>query len=207
MYRKIFILTVALLAVFSFTRVDHARAGTVTPGETVVATINESLKILNDPSLSGMDQYKERRQKLWDTVKTIFNFKETSRRALGRNWLTITPQERKEFTDIFTKILRDFYIGKSDSYRGEKIVYVRELVRENRGKVQTHFFTVDQKKIVIDFSMHRVNGTWKIYDVIIEGVSMVSNYRSQFNSIIAKESFEGLMEKLAEKEKDIPDFF
>ena len=84
---------------------------------------------------------------------------------------------------------------------------MRELVDKNRGKVQTNFFTVDQKKIVIDFSMRKEDGAWKIYDVIIEGVSMVSNYRSQFNSIIAKESFAGLMEKLNEKEEEIPDFF
>lgn len=207
MHSKNLILTAALMIAFSFTGVDHAQADAPSPGETVVSTIDESLKILNDPSLNGMDQFKERRQKLWDAVKPIFNFEETSRRAMGRHWLPLTPQERQEFTDTFTKILRDFYIGKTDSYRGEKIVYVRELVHENRGKVQTNFFTIDQKKVVIDFSMHKVGGVWRIYDVIIEGVSMVSNYRSQFNSIIAKESFAGLMKKLSEKEEEIPDFF
>lgn len=207
MQNKNFILITILALLFGLTSSFPVQADTKTPGETVVATIDKSLKILNDPSLSGMDQFKERRQKLWNAVKEIFNFKETSRRALGRHWLALTPQERKEFTDTFTKILRDSYLGKSDSYRGEKIVYVRELVAKNRGKVQTNFFTLQEKKIIIDFSMKKIDGTWKVYDISVEGISMVSNYRSQFNSIIAKGSFEDLMEKLIEKEEEIPDFF
>jgi phospholipid transport system substrate-binding protein len=206
MYNKNLILAAILTVLFGFTGISYAQAPT-TPGETIVATINKSLEILNDPSLKGMDQFKERRQKLWDTVKAVFDFEETSRRALGQHWLPLTAQERQDFTDIFVKILRDFYLGKSDSYGGEKMVYVRELVQEDRGKVQTYFFTLDQKKIVIDFSMYKVDGTWKIYDVIVEGVSLISNYRSQFNSIISKESFAGLMEKLTEKEAEIPDLF
>ena len=207
MHNKNLTLVAVLVILLGFTGVYVTQANTPTPGETVVATINKSLDILNDPSLKGIDRFKERRQKLWDVVKTIFDFEETSRRALGQNWLPLTSQEKKEFTDTFVNILRDSYLGKSDSYSGEKIVYIRELVQENRGKVQTNFFTVNQKRIVIDFSMHKIDGTWKIYDVIIEGVSMVSNYRSQFNSIISKESFAGLMKKLTEKEEEIPDFF
>lgn len=207
MHNKNLILWILLINAFCLSSINHAWADESTPGETLVATIDQSLKILNDPALSGMDQFRERRQKLWNAVKPVFDFEETSRRALGRHWLPLTSEERQEFTETFTKILRDFYLGKSDSYRGEKLVYVRELVDKNRGKVQTNFFTVEQKKIIVDFSMHKVDGRWRVYDVIIEGVSMVSNYRSQFNSIIAKESFDVLMKKLIEKEEEIPDFF
>jgi len=150
-----------------------------------------------------MDHFSERRQKLWKTVSSVFNFEETSRRALGRHWLKRTPEEKEQFIEIFQNILKDFYLGKSDAYQGEKIVYIREVVKGNRAKVQTNFFTVDEKKIVIDFSMHHVNDSWKVYDITVEGVSMVGNYRSQFNSIIARSSFEKLMEKLKSKSAEI----
>jgi len=183
------------------------------PGELIVAKIDEGLKILNDPELQGMDRFKERKQKIWDVVNSVFDFEETSKRALGRHWIPLSSEERKEFTDAFVKILKNIYLGKTDSYQGQKIEYVRELVRDNRGKVQTNFFTVDEKKIVIDFNMHRIKavikcelvltGSWKAYDVIIEGVSIVSNYRTQFNSIMSKGSFEDLMEKLLKKSETL----
>jgi len=173
------------------------------PGELIVAKIDEGLKILNDPELQGMDRFKERKQKIWDVVNSVFDFEETSKRALGRHWIPLSSEERKEFTDAFVKILKNIYLGKTDSYQGQKIEYVRELVRDNRGKVQTNFFTVDEKKIVIDFNMHRINGSWKAYDVVIEGVSIVSNYRTQINSIMSKGSFEDLMEKLLKKSETL----
>ncbi len=173
------------------------------PGAVVVSKIDEGMKILNDPNLKGPEHAEERKQKLWEIVKTVFCFEETSRRALGRYWLKLTPEQRKAFTDKFTKILKDFYLGKTDSYQGEKMVYVRELVEGNRGKVRTNFFTADKKKITVDLSMLKINESWKIYDLIVEGVSVVSNYRNQFNSILAKGSFDTLMKKLDEKEKEI----
>lgn len=201
MIKKYFILLAFLITIMTLISVPPAFAKG--PGEIIVESIDEGLKILKDPDLQGMDQYKERRQKLWDTLKPVFNFKETAQRALGRHWLELTPEEKSKFIESFTNILRDLYLGKSDSYQGEKIVYIREIVSGNRGKVQTNFFTSENKKIVVDFSMHKVNDTWKVYDVIIEGISMVSNYRSQFNSIMSKGSFDELMEKLEEKESQI----
>ena len=117
----------------------------------------------------------------------------------GAPWI----RDREEFTDTFMRVLRNTYIGKTDNYKGQKIVYIRELVHGKRGKVQTNFFTSDGTKVIVDFSMHEVDGSWKVYDVIIESVSIISNYRSQFNSILSKESFEDLMEKLKEKEEEI----
>jgi len=169
----------------------------------IVKTIENSLEILKDPALSSIDKMSERREKLWEALSSIFNFEETSKRALGQYWLKLTPQERTDFTKTFSSILRDVYIGKSDNYRGEKIEYVREIVEGNRGKVQTIFHTVSNKKIVVDFSMKKYSGVWKIYDVSIEGVSMVSNYRSQFNSILTKSSFAELMTKLKDKKDEI----
>jgi len=200
--KNIFIVSI-LIATFLLAGASLASAEG--PGELVVAKIDEGLKILNDPELKGMDRFQERKQKIWNVVKSVFDFNETSRRALGRHWIPLDDTQKKEFTDAFVKVLKNIYLGKTDSYQGQKIEYVRELVRGKRGKVQTNFFTVDQKKIVVDFNMHKKDGSWRVYDVIIEGVSIVSNYRGQFNSIMSKGSFEELMEQLLEKSDSITD--
>jgi len=134
-----------------FFNLSHAYAQT--PGEAIVSTIARGLNILQDPQYQGMDNYFIRRQKLWEAVSPVFNFTETSKRAMGRHWLNLSHEQKKTFTDTFTKILKNVYLNKSDSYRGEKIVYVREIVRGKRAKVQTNFFTTSHKKITIDFSM------------------------------------------------------
>lgn len=169
------------------------------PGEVVVQTIDQGIRILEDPALSGFDKFQERKKKLWEILTPVFNFEETSRRALGRHWKDRTGEEQREFVSVFTQILRDIYLGKTDTYSGGKFIYIREIVKGKRGKVQTNFITSDQKKVVVDFSMRNFAGTWKVYDITIEGVSMVGNYRNQFNSILAKSPFEDLMEKLYKK--------
>jgi len=173
------------------------------PGQIVIDTIDRGLKILNDPELQGMDNYSIRRKKLWNTVSPVFNFEETSRRALGAHWRKRTPEEKQDFISTFKKILKNMYLSKSDSYQGERIEYVREIVRGNKAKVQSHFYTADQKKVVIDFSMKKNSETWKVYDISIEGVSMIGNYREQFNSILTNSTFAELMKKLKTKEGEI----
>ncbi len=189
-------LLIFLLTLFPL---PHSWAQDQGPGEIVVATIDRGIQILEDPELQGFDKFQERKDKLWGILTPVFNFKETSRRALGHHWKNRTDKEKKEFVEVFTQVLRDIYLGKTDTYSGGKFVYVREIVKGKRGKVQTNFITADQKKVVVDFSMRIDNGTWRIYDITIEGVSMVGNYRNQFNAILAKSSFEDLMEKLYKK--------
>jgi len=182
-----------------FLPLSHSWAQESGPGKIVVATIDRGIRILEDPALQGFDKFQERKDKLWAILTPVFNFKETSRRALGHHWKNRTDKEKEEFVSVFTQILRDIYLGKTDTYSGGKFIYVREIVKGNRGKVQTNFITSDKKKVVVDFSMRISEGTWKIYDITIEGVSMVGNYRNQFNAILAKSSFEELMEKLYKK--------
>lgn len=171
----------------------------VRPGKIVVQTIDRGIQILEDPSLQGLDKFRERKERLWSILTPVFSFEETSRRSLGYHWKIRTDDEREEFVSVFTQVLRDVYLGKTDSYSGGKFIYIREIVKGKRGKVQTHFITSDQKKVVVDFSMRIIEGTWKVYDITIEGVSMVGNYRNQFNAVIANSSFEELMEKLYKK--------
>jgi len=174
-----------------------------TPGQIVIHTIDKGLKILSDPSLQDFDKMPERRQKLWDAVKSVFSFEETAKLALGRYWNDRTAEERKEFTETFKNMLKNIYLEKSDEYSQENIVYLSEIVKGNRSKVYTKLITSDGKEIDAVFSMKIIHNEWKIYDVTVEGVSIVGNYRSQFNSVLSKSSFEDLMEKLREKEKKL----
>jgi len=169
------------------------------PGKVIIKTVAEGLKILKDPTLQVVEKWPERRKKMWKLLEPVFSFEQISKRALGRHWKTCTIQQKQEFTQLFTEILKDAYLVRAERYRGQDIVYIRERVRGNRSKIQTNFITGDGKKIAVTFNMIKINESWKIYDVIIEGVSMVSNYRSQFNSILTKSSFEELIQKMTEK--------
>ena len=169
------------------------------PGKVIIETVDEALRILKNPTLQMVEKWPERRQKMWELLEPVFSFEQISKRALGRHWKTCTIQQRQEFTQLFTEILKDAYLVKADRYYGQKIVYIQEKVRGNRSKIRTNFITNDGKKIAVTFSKIKNSESWKIYDVIIEGVSMVGNYRSQFNSILMKSSFEELLQKMTEK--------
>lgn len=197
-FRRFFSILIAALTITlsaSFVSADS-------PGKLIVAKIEEGIKVLKEPSLQGIDKFSLRREKLWETVSPILDFTETSKRALGPHWLKLSPEERETYTNAFVAVLKNIYLSKSDSYQGERIEFVREIISGNRGKVRTIFHTADGKKVIIDFSMHKKNNEWKVYDLQVEGVSIISNYRSQFNSILAKGTFEELMEKLLKKQNE-----
>jgi len=122
-----------------------------------------------------------------------------SKRALGQHWKKRSPEEKKEFVELFTNILKDAYIGKTDTYNGEKVVLLREKQDSDYAVVQTKFITKNGTEIAVDYSMLNNSGEWKIYDVIIEGVSMINNYRSQFNNILLKSPYENLVKRMQEK--------
>ena len=162
-------------------------------------TIDKGLVVLKEPSLKGNDKVNERRQKLWETISHIFNFEEMSKRALGQHWKKRSDEEKKEFVGLFTNILKDAYIGKTDAYSGEKVILMKERVDKEYATVQTKFILNTGSELVVDYNMLNNSGEWKIYDVIIEGVSLVNNYRSQFNSILIKSTYNELVQRIKEK--------
>lgn len=168
------------------------------PGKMIVNTIDKGLKILKDPSIKKEDK----KERLWKQLEPIFDFKAISKMALGRHWKKHTPEERKKFTDIFTTILKNVYLNKTASYSGKKVIFKQQFVQAGRAKVQTNIITDKGKKVSVDLSMHKIDGSWKVYDMTIEGVSIVNNYRSQFNTILSKSSFKDLLGKLREKVKN-----
>ncbi len=170
------------------------------PGKFVMKTIDSGLAILKDPSLKGPEKTQERRQKLWEEISFIFNFEEMSKRALGQHWKKSTPGEKTEFVELFTDVLKDSYIGKTDTYSGEKIVLLKEKQEDNNyAVVQTKIVLSTGSEVLVDYRMLNNDGKWTIYDVVIEGVSLVNNYRSQFNNILMKSSFAELLQKMKGK--------
>lgn len=186
-----------LILLFCLTMISASEAES--PGEFVVEKVKEGLAILHDPTLEGDDMKEARRKKLWVTLEPVFNFKEISMRVLGPHWRDINDSQKDEFSRLFTNHIKNIYLQKSDAYSGEEIVFLRESVHGSRSKVQTHFITEDGKRIAVDFTMKKTGDNWQIYDVLVEGVSIVSNYRKQFDSMLKRSTFDELITKLKEK--------
>lgn len=195
-YRKIiFVIFVGILFLTSASTFLFAGE----PQKIIMETIDKGFAVLKEPSLKGDDKTEERRKRLWAEISPIFNFEEMSKRALGQHWSKRSPEEKKEFVELFTNILKDAYIGKTDTYSGEKIVLLGEKQDSKYANVQTKLITNKGTDTSVDYHMLNNQGKWKIYDVIIEGVSLVNNYRNQFNNILIKSSYEDLILRIKEK--------
>jgi phospholipid transport system substrate-binding protein len=133
----------------------------------------------------------------------LFDFDEVARRALSRHWAGRTRAEQTEFIALFTDLLERSYVGKIESYSGEKIVYTGEVVDGTYATVRSRIVTRRRTDTALDYRMHEIDGRWKVYDVLIDGVSFVSTYRSEFNRVIQSSSYDELVERLRKKRIDI----
>ena len=170
------------------------------PGDLIMGSIDRGISILKDPSLQGEEKAEERKQKIWKELSPIFYYEEMSKRVLGKYWRKRTIEEKKEFVGIFTNYLKGLYIGKTYYYSGEKIVYISEKQNGKYSKVQTKVITKKGKEASVEYRLLNNDGKWKIYDVIVEGVSFVNNYRSQYNSVLVRSSYEELIQKIKQKQ-------
>ena len=162
------------------------------------------LKTLDDPELKKEGRAKERRAAVRKIANEIFDFGETARRSLGRHWQPRTPAERDEFVQLFSDLLERSYISKVELYGGEKIQYLGDTIDEQtQAKVQTKLVTKGGSDIPIEYRMHKKGERWLVYDVIIEGVSLVANYRTQFNKIIQTSSYQELVKKMKTKQEEL----
>jgi phospholipid transport system substrate-binding protein len=174
------------------------------PTDQLKAQIDRVLKTLEDPELKKEGRVKDRRAAVRKIANDIFDFTETARRSLGRHWQGRTQAERDEFVQLFTDLLERSYISKIETYGGEKIQYNGDTVEGEQAKVQTKLVTKGSGgEIPIEYRMHKVGDRWLVYDVVIEGVSLVANYRTQFNKIIQTSSFQELMNKMKNKQHEL----
>jgi phospholipid transport system substrate-binding protein len=170
-----------------------------TPKETVETGVNKLLKILGDPAFKAKPE-DERIAIIGAEIETVFDFKELSRRSLGREWKKMKPEQQKEFVQLFKELLQGVYADRLLAYSDQKIIFDKEtMLKKGRAEVQSYLQTSDGKKIPLFYRLTDKSGSWKVYDVIIEGVSMVKNYRTQFREILAKNSPEKLLEILRDK--------
>lgn len=170
-----------------------------TPTETVKTTVDKVIQALNDPSLKGPAKEKERRARIRAAVLNVFDFKEMAKRSLGQSWKDRTESERTKFVELFSDLLERSYINRIESYSGEKIVYEKETLDDDYAVVKTRFITKRREEIPVDYKLLKENGNWGVYDLVIENVSLVNNYRTQFNKIIRTSSYQELVRKMQNK--------
>ena len=194
---KRFHLVVAVLTLALFVLPLQARAATAK--ETVEVQVNKVLKALADPAFK--DQARDAKiVKIRSIVNEIFDYMELSRRTLGREWTKFNAQQQNEFVKLFGDLLEKTYADKLLSYSNEKVVFDKEsMLREDQAEVTSNVLTADGKKIPLDYRMIRKEAGWRVYDVIIEGISLVKNYRDQFRDILAKDSPEEVLKMLRDK--------
>jgi phospholipid transport system substrate-binding protein len=190
----------ALGLVLSVVIVLPAAAGA--PSDQLKAQIDRVLKTLDDPELKKEGKSKDRRTAVRRIANDIFDFGETARRSLGRHWQPRTPTERDEFVQLFSDLLERSYISRVELYGGEKIQYLGDSIEGDQAKVQTKLLTKSGSEIPIEYRMHRKGDRWLVYDVIIEGVSLIANYRTQFNKIIQTSSYQELVRKMKTKQEE-----
>ncbi|MBW1965282.1 MAG: ABC transporter substrate-binding protein [Deltaproteobacteria bacterium] len=171
----------------------------------VSTSVDKVLTILRNPAFKEESTREIQRQKLRTVVEAFFNYNEISMRTLGRNRKSFTPVQMDEFSDLFTRLLEKIYLNRIREYSDEKVIYGKAtMLSENKAEVETTVVTAS-KQIPINYRVVLKYGEWRGYDVIIEGVSLVRNYRSQFNKILQKKTPEDLLQQLREKvnEKEV----
>jgi len=163
-------------------------------------TIDQVLKIVSDKGLQ--DNPALRREKLRQVIGLRFNYKQMVMRSLAKNYKARSDKEREEFTMLFKKLLENSYASKIENYQDETINYVSEQVKGKYALVKTQIVRKDGT-IDVDYKMIKDNGQWLVYDFVIEGVSLIRNYKSQFTKIISTESYAALVSKLNKKIHDL----
>lgn len=195
MKKRIVGLTVILMMFLIFPLRVNAGAAL----ETIQTQVNKVLDVLSDPALKAESARETKEKKIWGIADNIFDYPELSKRALARNWKKFASDQQKEFTDLFGKLLGNVYMDRILEYDDQKVVFERELSLGNdKAEVRSKIVT-SSREIPMNYRMIEKNGEWRVYDVIIEGVSMVKNYRSQFRKILMNKSPEDLLKILRKK--------
>ena len=191
--RLLMILAVSLSLAFA----PVAPAGN-TPVDSIRTTVEAILAILKDDSLDKAG----RRNAMTAEIGKRFDFAAMSQRTLATNWKKATDKEKQDFTDLFRQLIQNSYVGKLEAYTNEVVEYPAEKAEGKKAVVETLIKTASAD-IPVNYKLYKKNHDWLVYDVIIEGVSLISNYRSSYQTIVKKEGFDGLMSKMKEKLKEL----
>lgn len=181
-----------------------APAAASAPGDQIRSTINKVLDVLKDSNLKKESNRTNRLERLKAIIEPQFDFGEMAKRSLGAQWQRRTPEEQREFVQLFRELIENSYIDSIDSYDGEKVVVTSEKQEQNFAEVNTKIVTKKGEEFLANYKLMNGDNGWKIYDVVVENVSLVNNYRSQFTRIISQSSYDDLMRKMRQKEMAAP---
>jgi phospholipid transport system substrate-binding protein len=172
------------------------------PTAQIKSTIDQVITLLIDPRLQGEGKKAERHELFRQAIFARFDFQEMARRSLGAHWRRRTVQEQNQFVALFSDLLEKAYLDRIESYNKEKFIYINEKIEEPYADVGSRISTAKGEEFSIHYRLHRVGEQWKIYDVVIEDISLVNNYRSQFDRVISKSSYAELVRRMKNKLSD-----
>lgn len=176
--------------------------GVEAPTVVVRGTIDEVIGLVTDEGLKKPDQATQRRKLLEEVIGQHFDFEEMAKRSLAAHWKNRSEAEQQEFVSLFQSLLSKTYAGKIENYSGEQVQYLKERLKESYAEVQTTIVS-SKTAISLDYRLLLKDGNWRVYDVVVDGVSLVKNYRVQFDRIIRDSSYQELVKTLREKSNEI----
>jgi phospholipid transport system substrate-binding protein len=163
---------------------------------------DQALEILKTRQATGHSSLRDRRDEIFGIFSQYFSISEMAKRALGRPWKDQPPEKQREFVELFKQLLFNTYVDRVDNYSGGtngRVLYDGEMIEGRYALVKTRLVGYRQNDVVVEYRLYTEDGEWKVYDVVVEGISFINNYRQQFNSILANESFDGLLNRMREK--------
>ena len=191
--RKLSLALTALLALV----LPAVPASAGAPTDQLRKQVDQVVRVLDNPALKEKVARHDAVRKI---AGEVFDYSEMAKRALGTHWASRTPEQRQEFVALFSDLLDRAYFSKIEQYQGEKVRYGTETLDGDQATVKTTIVTPAGSEIPVDYRMHQTDGRWTVYDVSIQGVSLVANYRTQFNRVVTTESYESLVQKLKDKD-------
>jgi phospholipid transport system substrate-binding protein len=189
-----------LILVASTCSVPGAWAGA--PTDELRDGVDRVFKILRDPQMAGEVNATRRRSAIFTAADTIFDFGEMAKRSLGQHWTARTPVERTRFIALFTELIQQSYISKIDQHGKATMTFGGETIEGGHAAVRTTIPLSNGSEMPLEYRMHNRDARWRVYDLSIDGVSLVSNYRAQFNKIIRIDSFDVLVTKLRSQQTE-----
>ena len=185
--------------IFMVSLLFQLQANAAAPMDAVQKQINMVLDVLRDPELKAESAKERRKERVWSIIERGFDFDELSKRILSRNWKKLRPDQQKEFALLIGRLLGNIYMDRLMKFANEKVVFTKEsMLSEKRAEVRSKIIS-QSKEIPLHYKMILKNGEWKVYDLKIEGVSLVRNYRSQFKKILNKNSPDKMLQILRKK--------
>lgn len=193
---------ITLLSVVWLAALGVAVAGE--PTDLIKQVTEQVFGILENPQFQGPEKRQERHQRMKQISADVFDWEEMAKRALATHWRERSPQQQQEFVGLFRDLVERSYLNRLESAASEKqnILYTDEQVDGSRAAVKTRVVTKRNQEVPIDYRLDKANGRWQIYDVVIEGISLVNNYRSQFNRILTSSSYDDLVQKMKNRQAE-----